>query len=357
MSNDELERLAGRVIVAGYSASGPPAPVLEAIGEDALGGVILFKRNVEEGLAGVARQTRQIADASPGPAPFVAIDQEGGRVQRLGPPVLQLPPMQRLGEIDDPELTRRAGRVLGRQLAALGFDLDFAPVLDVSTNPDNRVIGDRSFGADPELVARHGLAFAAGLSDAGILACGKHFPGHGDTVEDSHFELPALPHAMDRLEAVELLPFRAAVGAIGSIMTAHIVFQALDPHRPATLSPRVIGGLLRGELRYEGLIVSDDLEMKAIADHHPAGVAAVEAIRAGCDLLLICKTWELVLEARAAMAAEAAKDEVFRATLQGAAARCHAARSKLRCDPISDEAALEQALSDPEAEAVAAALA
>ena len=250
-------------------------------------------------------------------------------------------------------LTRTAARVLGRQLAALGVNLDFAPVLDVHTNPKNEVIGDRAFGTEPEVVARHGRAFAAGLADAGLLACGKHFPGHGDTVEDSHFELPALPHAMARLEEVELAPFRAAASELGSIMTAHIVFRALDPGRPATLSPIVLG-LLREQLGFSGLIVSDDLEMNAIAERWPAGEAAVDAIAAGCDVLLICKRTELVAEARQAMAERARKDDRFAQRLAEAAGRVRAARAKLACAPSAE--ALEAALSDPEAERVREAL-
>ncbi|HJL17042.1 MAG TPA: beta-N-acetylhexosaminidase [Sandaracinaceae bacterium LLY-WYZ-13_1] len=356
MTEPEHRRWAGQVIVAGYPAGGPPDAVLDSLAKEELGGVILFRRNLDGGPVEAAKEVKRITDATVGPTPFVAIDQEGGRVQRLGPPVLQLPPMERLGRADDPALTRRAARVLGRQLAALGFDLDFAPVLDVNTNPDNRVIGDRSFGSEPELVARHGLAFAAGLAEAGLVACGKHFPGHGDTVEDSHLELPALPHAMDRLERVELVPFRAAVGTVGSIMTAHIVFRALDPDRPATLSPAVVGGLLRERLRYDGLVVSDDLEMKAIADHFSTGAAAVEAIRAGCDLLLVCETAARVEEARAALAAEADRDPAFAAALKRAAGRCRAVREGLRSEPVTDPEALARIFDDPEARAVSEAL-
>ena len=358
MTEPSLLRLAGQLIIAGYEPTEPPAEILEALAGDALGGVILFKRNLEGlSMAQIAGQVKLLVEASVGEAPFVAIDQEGGRVQRLGPPVLQLPPMLRLGEHDDPELTRRAARALGRQLDALGFNVDFAPVLDVNTNPENQVIGDRSFGADPERVARHGIAFAAGLADAGLLACGKHFPGHGDTVEDSHFELPSLAHEMERLRAIELVPFRAAAGHVGSVMTAHIVFRALDPARPATLSHRVITGLLRDELGYDGLIVSDDLEMKAIADHFPIGVAAVQAVRAGCDLLLVCKSVELVDAARVALAEEAERDAGFAERVRDAAARARRARSSLRCRPLTGEVALAAVFADPEAAAVRSALA
>lgn len=350
-----LRTTAGQVLVAGYPEGGPPSPILDALADDSLAGVILFKRNLADGPHGAARQIRRLADAA-SRTPLVAIDQEGGRVQRLRAPVLELPPMRALGDRDDVALTRRAARVLGRQLAAIGFNVDFAPVLDVATNEDNRVIGDRSFGADPHRVARHGVAFARGLRDAGVLACGKHFPGHGDTVEDSHFTLPALLHDMARLDAIELVPFRAAVGEVGSVMTAHIVFRALDPDRPATLSYEVVTGLLRERLGYDGLIVSDDLEMKAIADHWSTGGAAVEAIRAGCDLLLICSAVERLDEAREALTLEAQRDDAFSERLSEAAARVGAARAALSCAPL-DDAALDEVFASAEAVAMRAELA
>jgi beta-N-acetylhexosaminidase len=355
MPMDDAERWAGQVIVAGFPAGPPPSALLDALSDEALGGVVLFKRNLGTPLE-IAALVRRIADATVGPGPLVAIDQEGGRVQRLGPPVLQLPPMRRLGERDDVELTRMAARALGRQLAALGINVDFAPVLDVHTNAVNAVIGDRAFGADPHVVARHGRAFTLGLADAGLLACGKHFPGHGDTVEDSHFELPALPHDLALLERRELVPFRENVDVVGSMMTAHILFRALDPTRPATLSPVVIEGLLRERLGYQGLVVSDDLEMRAIADRWPAGEAAVQAIEAGCDLVLVCKDVGLVFQARAALAARARQDARFGARLAKAAERVGAARAQLACAPVLDAAQLDAVFADPEAECVRAAL-
>ncbi len=356
MSSPSGDRAAGQVIVAGYPAGGPPPALLDALAAERLGGVILFKRNLGAPIE-VAAQIAEVAQATAGPAPLVAVDQEGGRVQRLRAPLLELPPMRRLGERDDVDLTRRAAREIGGQLGTLGFNVDFAPVLDVDTNPANPVIGDRSFGADPALVARHGIAFAEGLADAGLLACGKHFPGHGDTELDSHLALPSLPHALDRLERVELVPFRAAAGKVGSVMTAHIVFSALDPERPATLSRRVITGLLREELGYDGLIVSDDLEMRAVADHWGTGLAAVEAIRAGCDVVLICATVPLVEEARAALAAEAARDPAFARRLDEAATRTREVRGRLRCAPVLDPAELERRWASDEAAAIRAALA
>ena len=316
-----IERAAGRVLIVGFGGRAMPDELVRWAGEGALAGVILFKRNLGS-LAENAATIDAIHRAWPeGDAPLVAIDQEGGRVARLGAPLVKLPPMRALGELDDPALTRRAARVLGTQLRALGIGIDFAPVLDVDTNPANPVIGDRAFGRDADVVIRHSLAFADGLADAGVVACGKHFPGHGDTDLDSHLALPKIAHDRERLDRVELAPFRAARGRVPTIMTAHVVFDALDRSVPATLSRRVITGLLREELGYDGVIVSDDLEMKAVADHFGVARAATGAIEAGCDALLVCATLERIVEARDALIARARQDEAFAARLVDAAAR------------------------------------
>jgi beta-N-acetylhexosaminidase len=219
---------------------------------------------------------------------------------------------------------------MGAELRALGFDVDFAPVLDVHTNPNNPVIGDRAFGRDPELVARRALAFARGLDSAGILSCGKHFPGHGDTEVDSHLALPRLPHDLDRLRRVELAPFaRAARAGLPMIMTAHVVFEAIDPGVPATLSRRVLGDLLRGELGYRGLVVSDDLDMNAIAGHTGVGDAAVRAVAAGCDALLLCRRRDHQDAAHAALVRAAERDGAFRARVALAAGAVRQLKERL----------------------------
>ncbi|HZJ67744.1 MAG TPA: glycoside hydrolase family 3 N-terminal domain-containing protein, partial [Kofleriaceae bacterium] len=200
-----------------------------------------------------------------------------------------------------------------------------ALVVDVHTNPANPVIGDRAFGTEPEAVARRALAFAHGLDEAGVLACGKHFPGHGDTSTDSHLELPRIDHGWDRLERIELLPFaRAAAAGLPMIMTAHVVFAALDPLRPATLSEQVITGLLRERLGYRGVILSDDLDMQAIVGHVGADAAAVAAVRAGCDALLLCRSEEHQDAAEAALIREAERDAAFRDRVSEAAHRVRA---------------------------------
>jgi beta-N-acetylhexosaminidase len=204
-----------------------------------------------------------------------------------------LPPMRRLGEQDDAGLAREVGALLGRQLRAVGIDQDYAPVVDVDTNPANPVIGDRSLGRDPALVSRMGAALARGLQSAGVAACAKHFPGHGDTSQDSHVALPRLPHPRARLEAVELAPFRALSRAgVASVMTAHVIFEALDPDRPATLSPPVMK-LLRESCGFDGAALSDDLEMAAVAAHFPLEVAVPGALAAGVDALLVCHRAEV----------------------------------------------------------------
>lgn len=346
-----IRKNAGRVLIVGFPGRALPPEIAALAREGALGGVILFKRNL-----GTIEETAAVIDAihdsyPSGVAPLVSIDQEGGRVARLGAPVVKLPPMRALGERDDAELTRRAARVLGAQLLALGIGVDFAPVLDVDTNPANPVIGDRSFGRDPETVIRHALAFSEGLQQAGVIPCGKHFPGHGDTDLDSHLALPRVAHDRSRLERVELAPFRAARGKLPTIMTAHVVFDAIDPSVPATLSRAVIEGVLRGELGYDGVIVSDDLEMKAVADRWGVADSAVRAIEAGCDALLVCATTERVLEAHDALVARARHDPTFAARLADAAARVDALPRAPR--PARDVA---QRIADAGGEAVERAL-
>ena len=286
---------------------GLPGPTLDRatrafLAEHPPGGVILFKRNIRS-----AEQLRRlVADihaTGAGVPPLVALDHEGGRVDRLPhPPFTHFPPMALVGESGDTRLAEAVGRAMGRELRAVGIDLDFAPVLDVWSNPRNRVIGDRAFGTTPRAVARLALAFARGLARAGVLACGKHFPGHGATVGDSHFVLPRVRRSRRALAATELVPFaRAAAADIPALMTAHVVVPALDARRPATVSPKICRDLLRRRLRFRGVLFSDDLEMQAMAGRRRVGRAAVEALRAGCDMLLVCQSLAAAREAMAAV--------------------------------------------------------
>ena len=194
-----------------------------------------------------------------------------------------------LGRAGSDALAERFGRALARELKAAGITLDYAPVLDIHTNPKNPVIGDRALAEKADEVARLGAAIVRALQSEGVAACGKHFPGHGDTSTDSHLELPLVEHPPDRLRAVEFEPFRAAIREqVAFIMTAHVLVPALDELRPASLSPRIVRDLLRDELGFQGVILSDDLEMKAISARTTVPMAAVEAIAAGCDAVLVC---------------------------------------------------------------------
>ncbi len=282
-----LDRLAAGLFVVGFPGQQPDDEVKRLI-EAGVAGVILFKRNVgtAEHTAALVRSLKAFA----GRPLLAAVDQEGGRVARLrGAPFTALPSMRELGKTRDPSVLERVGRLLAYETRACGFDWDFAPVLDVDTNPQNPVIGDRSFHHDAAVVARLGVALAQGLEAGGVASCGKHFPGHGDTVTDSHLGLPSLPHHLERLSQVELVPFQAyAQAKLASIMTAHVIFDALEPSVPATMSRKAMTGLLREQLGFDGLIVSDDLEMKAIAEHFSIERAVVEGLAAGVDCFLVC---------------------------------------------------------------------
>jgi beta-N-acetylhexosaminidase len=221
---------------------------------------------------------------------WVSTDQEGGRVARLKSPFTVWPPMLTLGRSGDERLAERFARALAAELRAVGISLDFTPVLDILTNTSNPVIGDRALAERAEDVSRLGIAIIRTLQSEGIAACGKHFPGHGDTSVDSHHVLPVVEHPPDRIERVELVPFKAAIAAnVACIMTAHVLVPSLDDERPATLSPRIIS-MLKESLKFEGLVVTDDLAMKAISDRYGTSEATVAAIAAGCDVALLCWT-------------------------------------------------------------------
>jgi beta-N-acetylhexosaminidase len=283
-----LRRQIGRLLIAGFDGSQLPVELKSIAREFGLGGVILFGRNIEapEQVAELCYEAGRLVPDLP---LWVSIDQEGGRVARLKAPFTEWPPMATLGRSGDLRLAERFARALAAELKAVGVTLDYAPVLDVMTNARNPVIGDRALSTTAEEVATLGAAIIRTLQGEGVAACGKHFPGHGDTSVDSHLELPLVEHPPDRLRRVEFVPFRAAVQAdVATIMTAHVLVPSLDEERPATLSRRVVTELLRKELGYQGVILSDDLEMKAIANAYEIPEAAILATDAGCDGVLIC---------------------------------------------------------------------
>ena len=289
----------GQFLIGSMPGTTIPVELRSLAKEFDLGGVILFSRNIEapEQVAELAAESEALGRSSPA---WVSVDQEGGRVARLKEPFTTWPPMATLGRAgrQAEALAERFAKALAQELLAVGITLDYAPVLDIHTNPRNPVIGDRALAERAEDVAKLGRVIIRALQDAGLAACGKHFPGHGDTSTDSHHELPLVDHPPDRLRAIEFEPFRAAIAEeVAFIMTAHVLVPSLDESGPATLSQAVVQRLLREELGFEGVILSDDLEMKAVSARYTVPDAAVDAIRAGCDGLLIC-SGDVDLQAR-----------------------------------------------------------
>ncbi len=297
----ELRLAVGQLLIGGFSEDHTHQHFLQLATEGLVGGVILFRRNVSTMEQVRALTTSLTVLDTPEPL-LVSVDQEGGRVQRLREPFPELPPMRTLGQLGRKDLVESAGRLLGQSLQSLGFHLTYAPVLDVDSNPLNPVIGDRAFSPDPSQVAELGCAFVEAVQSQGVATCGKHFPGHGDTDKDSHLELPRIRHDRAQMERTEFVPFKEAIRHnVAAIMTAHIVFEAFDNRHPATLSEKVIHPLLRNAFGYEGLVITDDMEMNAIADHYGIEEAAVRAVRAGCDLVLICQQPEKLARAHDAL--------------------------------------------------------
>jgi len=284
-----LRREIGQLLIGSLPETTITREMRSLAREFQLGGVTLFTRNIESPEQ-VAELGFDLQALSAGLPLWVAVDQEGGRVARLRAPFTEWPPMATLGRSGDVTLAYRFAVALAAELKAVGISLDYAPVLDIHTNPKNPIIGDRALGEDAETVARLGAAIVRGLQENGVAACGKHFPGHGDTSVDSHLALPLVEHPPDRIRRVELVPFREAIRAdVAFMMTAHILVPSLDEEKPATLSPAIVRGMLREELDFDGVILSDDLEMHAIADTYTVPDAAVQAIAAGCDGVLVCR--------------------------------------------------------------------
>ena len=302
------------LFILGFEAERPPPAQLARFARGDYAGLIFFTRNFPspadplaiaaqlEALGSCYRPAGELAEIPP----IFAVDYEGGRVQRIRAPLTVWPPMATLRG-KPPSLAEEVGAAMGYELSSLGFNLSFAPVLDVATNPANPIIGDRAFGDEPAAAAERALAYLRGLERSErVRGCGKHYPGHGDTHTDSHLTLPLVTHDEARLRAIELAPFATAVRAgIGMLMTAHVVYPAIDA-RPATLSRRWLTDILRGELGYDGVVVSDDLDMKAVsaaqlgallgvtgaqADEPGAieDAVVVESLLAGCDAFLLCR--------------------------------------------------------------------
>lgn len=331
-----IRRDIGQLLIGSLPGTTITSELKSLAHEFSLGGLILFARNIEvpEQVAELSIDAQALASDVP---LWVSVDQEGGRVARLKAPFTEWPPMAVLGRSGDAALAGRFAAALAAELRAVGVTLDYAPVLDIHTNPKNPVIGDRALAEDADSVARLGAAIIVGLQNGGVAACGKHFPGHGDTSVDSHLDLPLVEHPPDRIRRVECVPFRGAIQAdVAFIMTAHVLVPAFDEAKPATLSPRIVQEILRDELGFPGVIVSDDLEMKAVAKTYAVPEAAVQAVAAGCDALLICSgNAEVQAETLEALVHAVEEGRISYKRLDDAQARLRKAKERFLATPVT----------------------
>ncbi|NLM51427.1 MAG: beta-N-acetylhexosaminidase [Firmicutes bacterium] len=312
-----LEEKVGQLVIVGMDGTELNEKIKNLIQNYHAGGVILYKKNIT-GSTQLLQLLNQLKSSNNSKIPlFLSLDEEGGPVSRLPDEITKLPSNKIIGEINNENLSYNLGQALALQLKAYGFNLNFAPVLDINSNPQNPVIGDRSFGAGADLVSRLGVATIKGLQDGGVIPVGKHFPGHGDTLVDSHVGLPVVTYDLDRLRNFELLPFQAAIGSgVDAMMVAHILLPKLDDKFPASLSHNIITGLLKEELGFQGLVVTDDLTMGAIVKHYSLAQAAVQAVKAGNDLLLVCHDYESQLAVLQALQTAVASGDIPEARIE-----------------------------------------
>ena len=318
----------GQLIMVGCAGEELDAAERLVFAEYQFGGYILFGRNCRtpRRILGLCRDLWESATETP---PFIAIDEEGGSVHRLPTPFTHFPAAAAIGACANPDLAHRAGKACAAELSVLGINLNFAPVLDVHSNSQNPVIGSRAFAADPQTVIDHALAWSGGLRAGGVIPCGKHFPGHGDTDRDSHLALPIVSKPMEQLQRIELAPFVAACRAgIDTLMTAHVKFTSLDPQYPATFSEPIVTGLLRHQLGYRGVVFSDDMDMKAVTAHFEPGEAAVLALRAGVDVLLFCHDLAQATDAFETLYATAEREPAMRSQVEAASRRVAALKQR-----------------------------
>ncbi|WP_239615087.1 beta-N-acetylhexosaminidase [Cohnella mopanensis] len=332
MINDlSLTYQIGQRMMAGFDGPRLDEAFINLVKTWKIGNVILFAWNItdKEQLRELCQEIQQLVLEETGQPAFIAIDQEGGAVSRLPGDATRIPGAMAIAATGDPDNAYAAGRITALELRALGVNFNLSPVLDVNSNDANPVIGVRSYGEKPETVIRFALPMMRGLEDGGALSCGKHFPGHGDTSVDSHLALPVVDKTMDELRRIELAPFQAAVEAgIPAIMSSHIVFPQLDPELPATMSRKILTGLLREEMGFQGLIMTDCMEMKAIQHSFGTVKGTVEAAKAGADLLLVSHTASLAAASAQAIREALEAGEIDQAEWERSLERISALKKK-----------------------------
>lgn len=329
-----LEEQIGQILMVGFSGLTPSQEIITLIERYHVSNIILFSRNIHETeqVFALTHQLQKHAREAGHRYPLsIAIDQENGIVQRMGEVATIFPGNMALGAIASENIAQEVARAVGEELRALGINMNLAPVVDINNNSANPVIGVRSFGEDPQQVGRLGAAMVRGYREAGIASCLKHFPGHGDTAVDSHLALPSIPYTLERLQQLELVPFRRGIEAEADcIMTAHIVFPTLTGSKeiPATLSPEIITGLLRGQLGFQGVIISDCLEMRAVLDTFGTGRGTVLALQAGIDLVLVSHLFSRQLESIEAIQTAVQNGELDLEVIRAAAERVMALKAR-----------------------------
>ncbi len=289
-----LEEKIGQMLLVGIDGTVLDDQAKKMISEDKVGGIILYKNNIQDlkSMVSLVNSMKESNSGNPTPL-FMSVDQEGGKVNRMPKEYASIPSNGKVGSSNNANAAEMMGKLFAREVNSAGFNMNFAPVLDINSNPDNPVIGDRSFGSSAELVSTLGIAEMKGIASEGVVPVVKHFPGHGDTSVDSHLDLPIVNKTAEELAKLEWLPFQAAIKeGTDAVMVAHILFPNLDPDKPASLSSKIIGELLRGEMNYQGLVITDDLTMGAIMKNYDLAAAAVDTINAGSDILLIAHGYD-----------------------------------------------------------------
>lgn len=294
----KLEEKIGQLLMVGFDGHEINKQTRDFFEKNHIGGFILFERNYKD-LTQLISLTAELHGLSKGPIPLIAVDQEGGRVIRFREPFTQFPSASVIGKLisqdkNSVKISYEIGKIIGSELSACGLNMNLAPVLDLYTNPKNKVIGDRSFGMDTILVSQIGLSIVAGLQDQHVIACAKHFPGHGDTDDDSHNVLPVFKHDIKRLMNTEIKPFAHCIkNGVLSIMTAHVLYKKIDNKYPASISEIIIGKILRKTLRFTGIVVTDDLGMGAIRKNFSIEESAILSIKAGADVIMVCNDLDI----------------------------------------------------------------
>ena len=335
-----MESKLGQLFIIGLQGTQLTKEEENFIVENNIGGVILFDRNLEspEQIYKLTTDLQDLRKKMADDAPlFIGIDMEGGRVHRLKEPFTQWPTGQSLSSLDSTSVTFKFAYNMGLELKAVGINLDFAPCVDVLTNPLNKVIGDRALGTDGEKVAKLSSALVRGYIKSGIMPCAKHFPGHGNTLLDSHEELPVETKTLDELKAQELTPFKKVFRArLDMVMTAHIKFENIDSE-PVTFSEKILKGILRDDLRFSKLVISDDLDMKALTNHYSVEEIPVRALKGGCDILLYCNEPASPIVAMHSLKAALASGEITNEMIEERYQRVLEVKSRLALPgPLSD---------------------